>query len=157
MPTLATNKRAHFDYEIISKYEAGLSLQGHEVKSIKTGHVSLKGSYISTRNQKGNNKLPEFYLIKAHIPLYKHAANIDNHDPERPRKLLLKKSEIFHLISKKNEQGLTLIPLKMYTKRSFIKLEFAVAKGKKKHDKRESIKKRELDLKTRTLTKKQLN
>lgn len=152
MPILAINKRANFDYEILTKYEAGLVLLGHEVKSVKTGHISLKGSYI-TLKKSGKNKLPELYLINAHIPLYKHASSTKDYEPTRPRKLLMKKKEIKHLVGKKQEQGLTLVPLKIYTKHSFIKLEFGVGRGKKKYDKREIIKKREVEQKLRTLTK----
>jgi len=154
MPTLAYNKRAKFDYEILDTHEAGLVLYGHEVKSIKTGHVSLKGAYVVLK-QTGKN-LPELYLINTFVPLYKKSSGIENYNPERSRKLLLKKNEIKHLIGKKQEQGLTLVPIKIYTKRSLIKLEFGIGKGKKKIDKRESIKKRELDRKIRTLTKQSL-
>lgn len=159
MPTLAINKRANYDYEIKEKYEAGIMLLGHEVKSVKTGHINLKGSYVTLRQAQGKllrkskKKLPELYLINAHIPLYKHAGTVKNYDPTRPRKLLVKKNEIKHLIGKKQEQGLTLVPLKMYTKRSLVKLGFGIGKGKRKIDKREMIKKREQDRKMRTLTK----
>jgi SsrA-binding protein len=152
---LAVNKRANFDYEILEKYEAGLVLAGHEVKSVKAGNASLRGSYISFKQTKKGG-LPEAFLINTNIPLYKYASGIDDYDPGRERKLLLKKSEIKHLTGKKGEQGLTLVPLKIYTKHSFLKLEFGVGRGKKKHDKREIIKKRELDKKIRTLTKKPL-
>ncbi len=155
MPVLAVNKRANFDYEIQETYEAGLVLLGHEVKSVKTGHVSLKGSYVTLKKNSGKS-LPEAYLTNAHIPLYKHAAKNLSYEPTRPRKLLLKKKEIAYLIGKKDEQGLTLVPLKIYTKRSFIKLEFGVGKGRKKFDKREVIKKRELDRNLRTLTKEKI-
>jgi SsrA-binding protein len=151
MSTLAYNKRANFDYEILDTYEAGLVLFGHEVKSVKTGHVSLKGSYVTIK--KSGNKLPELMLINAHISLYKKASNIINYEPTRPRKLLLKKNEIKHLIGKKDEQGLTLVPIKLYTKHSKIKLEFGIGRGRKKYDKREVIKKRETDRSIRTLTK----
>jgi SsrA-binding protein len=186
MPSLAFNKRANFDYDIQETYEAGLVLLGYEVKSIKTGHVSLKGSYVTFRKVRGKN-LPEAYLINAHIPLYKFAGDRPSYDPLRSRKLLLKKKEIVYLMGKKDEQGLTLVPIKIYTKRSFtprfvqnsdhyqgnqknnksfnrnstgraksggfIKLEFGIGKGRKKYDKREVIKKRELDREVRTLTK----
>jgi len=152
MPVLAVNKRANFDYDIKETYEAGLVLLGHEVKSVKTGHVSLKGGYVTFKKHAGKN-LPEAYLTNAHIPLYKHAGKISNYEPTRPRKLLLKKKEITYLIGKKDEQGLTLVPLKIYTKRSFVKLEFGVGKGRKKFDKREVIKKREFEKQARTLTK----
>ena len=150
MSTLAYNKRASYDYEILEKYEAGLVLLGHEVKSIKTGHISLKGSYVTAKTENGKT---EFYLTNAHIPLYKHASTIIDYDPERPRKLLLSKKEISRLIGKKKEQGLTLVPIKVYTKHSLIKMEFGIGKGKKMIDKRESIKKREMDRSIRTLTK----
>ena len=93
MGVIAVNKRANYDYDIQEKYEAGLVLLGHEVKSIKTGHISLKGSFVTVKNIKGKN-LPELYLINAHIPLYKHAGTVKNYDPYRSRKLLLKKNEI---------------------------------------------------------------
>jgi SsrA-binding protein len=136
MATLAINKRANFDYEILEKYEAGLVLAGHEVKSIKTGHISLKESFVTIHGR-------ELYLTNAHIPPYKHAGNIDDYDPTRPRKLLLKRSEIKHLIGRVRIQGLTLVPIRMYTKRRYLKLEFGLGKGKKEYDKREKIKKRE--------------
>jgi len=152
MPVLARNKKAYFDYEVLQKYEAGLKLLGHEVKSIKDARISLKGSFV-TLKQSEKKRLPELYLINAHVPLYKHAGNIKDYDPYRSRKLLLKKKEIAYLVGKKQEQGLTLIPLKMYTKCSLLKLEFALAKGKKKFDKRENIKKRDLERGQRELLK----
>ena len=152
MPVLAVNKRANFDYDIQETYEAGLVLLGYEVKSIKTGHISLKGSFVTFKKNRGKN-LPEAYLTNAHIPLYKHAGKVPSYDPTGPRKLLLKKKEIAYLLGKKDEQGLTLVPIKIYTKHSFIKLEFGVGKGRKKFDKREVIKKREFDRSLRTLTK----
>jgi len=151
MPVIALNKRAEFDYEIQEKYEAGIVLYGYEVKSVKTGHISLKGSFVTFKKTKA--KLPEAYLTNAHIPLYKHAGKVIAYDPTRSRKLLLKKKEIKYLLGKRQEQGLTLIPLKIYTKRSLIKLEFGVGKGRKKYDKREVIKKREFERQARTLTK----
>ena len=151
MPVLAVNKRANFDYEIRQTFEAGIVLTGQEVKAIKSGQVSLTGSFVTIKSTKG--KLSEVYLTNAHIPLYKYAGNVPGYEPARSRKLLLKKKEIQYLISKTQEQGLTLVPLKIYTKRSLIKIEFAVARGKKKHDKREMIKKREFARQARTLTK----
>ncbi|MFA6047233.1 MAG: SsrA-binding protein SmpB [Parcubacteria group bacterium] len=136
MTTFSINKRAHFDYEILEKYEAGLVLAGHEVKSIKTGHVSLKESFVTIHGE-------ELYLTNAHIPPYKHAGKIADYDPTRPRKLLLKKSEIKHLIGQARTKGLTLVPIRMYTKRRLLKLEFGLGKGKKEYDKRNKIKKRE--------------
>jgi len=136
MSTLAVNKRAHFDYAISDKFEAGLVLSGQEVKSVKTGHISLKGSFVTV---KGN----ELYLTNANIPPYKHAGDIKNYDPTRSRKLLLKKPEIKSLIGKARVSGLTLVPIRVYTKKRFLKLEFGVGKGKKEFDKRENIKERE--------------
>ena len=152
MPTIAVNKRARYDYEILEKYEAGLILLGHEVKSVKSGHVSLKGGFVTIKSIKGR-QWPELYLTNAHISLYKRAGTVKDYEPTRPRQLLLKKSEIKHLIGKRQEKGLTLVPLKIYTKHSLIKLEFGIGRGKKKFDKREIIKKREIDRKIRTLTK----
>jgi len=151
MPVLAFNKRAKFDYDILETYEAGLVLRGHEVKSIKTGHVSLKGAYVTLKA--GEKKLPEAYLLNSHIPPYKQAGRLDGYDPDRSRKLLLKKKQIKYLIGKKQEQGLTLVPIKLYTRKGFIKLEFGIGRGRKKYDKRELIKKREIDRQVRTLTK----
>ena len=143
MPTYAINKRANFDYEILAKFEAGIVLAGYEVKSIKTGHISLKEAFVTLK--KSNKNLPDAYLTNCHIPLYKHAGRLDNYEPTRPRKLLLKKSEIKQLIGKIQEKGLTLVPIRVYNKGSLIKLEFGIGKGKKKIDKREAIKKRETD------------
>jgi SsrA-binding protein len=152
MPTLAVNKRANFDYDISDTYEAGVVLFGYEVKSIKTGHISLKGSFVTVKSVQKNSEL---YLINAHIPLYSKASTIKSYEPTRARKLLLHKNEIKKLIGKKQEQGLTLVPMKVYTKRGLIKLEFGIGRGKKKIDKRETIKKRELDKQIRTLIKTQ--
>ena len=136
MPTLAYNKRANFDYALSDKYEAGLVLTGAEVKSIKTGHLSLKESFVTIKGS-------ELYLTNANIPPYKHAGDIKNYDPTRSRKLLLKKSEIRHLIGKARTQGLTLVPVRVYTKKRLLKLEFGIGKGKKKFEKRQTIAKRE--------------
>ena len=136
MGTLATNKRAHFDYLLTDKYEAGLVLSGQEVKSIKLGHISLKESFVTVKGK-------ELYLTNAHVTPYKQAGELKNYEPTQPRKLLLKKSEIKHLTGKVRIQGLTLVPIRVYTKRRLLKLEFGLGKGKKKYDKREDIAKRE--------------
>ena len=138
MKVLAENRKARFDYEILEKFEAGLVLIGQEVKAIRTGRMSLKGSYVVF-------KWEEPYLIGANIPPYQPKNALPDYDPERSRKLLLNKSEIKHLLGKTKEKGLTLIPLKVYTKYAKIKLEFGIGKGKKKPDKREQIKKRDTD------------
>lgn len=154
MKILAINKKASFDYQILETYEAGIVLLGHEVKSVKLGQANLKASYISFKtNKKGKS---EAYLIKAYIPLYKPAGVKDDYDTERSRKVLLKDKEIDYLTIKKQEKGLTIIPIKLYTKGSFIKLELAVVKGKKKFDKREDLKNRDVDRHLRTLTKQRL-
>ena len=138
MKLLAENKKAYWNYEILEKFEAGISLLGQEVKSIKTGRINLAGSYVVLREK-------EVYLIGANIPPYQPKNAPADYDPERSRKLLLRKSEIKHLIGKTKEKGLTLIPLKVYTKRGKIKLEFGIAKGRRKIDKRNLIKKREAE------------
>jgi SsrA-binding protein len=150
MPQLAINKKANFDYEVQDKYEAGLVLFGHEVKAVRAGQVSLKGSFITIRTNNGHSEL---YLVNCQISPYKSAGNMPEYNQMRERKLLLKRQEIDHLLGKKLTEGLTLIPLKIYTNHSFLKLEFAVAKGKKKYDKRETIKKRDIDRRLRSLTK----
>ncbi len=142
MAILAINKSARYDYEILDHFEAGLVLSGQEVKSVKTGHISLKGSFVTIKGA-------ELYLTNATIPPYKHAGEMKNYDPTRPRKLLLKKSEIKKLIGRTRTEGLTLVPKKVYTKKRLLKLEFALAKGKKQFDKRETIKKRESQRRSR--------
>lgn len=151
MPDLAQNRKASFDYELLEKYEAGLVLFGHEVKAVRAGQISLKGTYISIRTTGGKTEL---YLIGCQISPYKQAGPMLSYNQTRERKLLLKKEEIKKLLGKKKTEGLTLIPLKIYTNHSFLKLEFAIARGKKKYDKRESIKKRDIDRQLRSLTKK---
>jgi SsrA-binding protein len=143
MPTLAINKRANFDYDISDTYEAGMVLYGHEVKSIKTGHISLKGAFVTIK--RSSRKSPQFFLTNSFVPPYIHASQIDNYDPNRSRQLLINKKEIKYLIGKTGEQGLTLVPIKIYTKRSLIKLAFGIGKGKKKFDKREDIKKKDVE------------
>lgn len=129
------NKKATYEYQIIEKYEAGIMLVGTEVKSLRQGKCSIHEGYIINQ---GN----ELFLKNVNIPHYKHG-NINNHDPLRMRKLLLHKKEISALIRSIKEKGTTVIPLKLYFKDSLIKLEIAVGKGKKLHDKRESIKERD--------------
>lgn len=136
MSVIAINKKAPFDYEILEKYEAGLVLTGSEVKSVKSGKISLKESFVTVKGS-------ELYLTNANIHKYEFAGKLTSYDPTRSRKLLLKKSEIKSLIGKVRTQGLTLVPLRVYTKRRLVKLEFALGKGKKAFDKRSSIAKRE--------------
>ncbi len=142
MAVITINKRANFDYEILENFEAGIVLSGQEVKSTKTGHISLVGSYVIIRDT-------EAWLVGAHISPYKMAGHLPGYDPTRSRKLLLHKKELLSLVGKIKQKGLTLVPLKVYTKKGKIKLEFGLARGKKKYEKRESIKKREIEKKMR--------
>lgn len=135
MSTLAKNKKAYFDYEILETYEAGIVLQGFEVKSVRIGHVSLKGAYVTIKDN-------EAYLLNAHISPYQPKNMPRDYDPTRSRKLLLKRSEINTLIGKSKSQGLTILPTSVYTKKGKVKIEIGVGKGKKKHEKRELLKKK---------------
>ena len=137
MNILSENKKAYFDYQILDKFEAGIALQGQEVKSLRTRGVSLAGSYVVIRDE-------ELFWVGATIHPYQPKNSPADYEPGRSRKLLLKKIEIKSLLGKIREKGLTLIPLKVYTKNAKIKLEFGIAKGKKKSDKREAIRKREV-------------
>jgi SsrA-binding protein len=137
MKIIATNRRAKFDYELKEKFEAGLVLTGSEVKSIKAGHIDLKGSYISFRGQ-------EAYLVKAHVSPYKQAMNLDSYDPESERKLLLHKSELNRIIEDSKSQHLTIVPTAIGLSRGRIKLEIALARGKKLYDKREDKKRKSM-------------
>jgi SsrA-binding protein len=131
---ITVNKRARFDYHINETLEAGLALQGTEVKSLRAGRVSLKDAYADIQNG-------EVFLVHAHIDQYDQG-NRFNHDPERPRKLLLHRQEIRRLLGKTQERGLTLIPTRMYFTRGKAKIELGLAKGKKQYDKREDLKRR---------------
>lgn len=138
MKVYSENRKADYDYEILEKFEAGLVLLGTEVKSIKAGHISLAGSYVVINNL-------EPYLIGAKISPYQPKNTPEGYNPERQRKLLLNKKEINYLSGRAKERGFSLIPLKIYAKDGKIKLEFGLAKGKKKYDKKEKIKKRDID------------
>jgi SsrA-binding protein len=131
---IVLNKRARFDYEISETLEAGLVLQGTEVKSLRDGRVSLQDAYADVQNG-------EVFLLNAHINPYDYG-NRFNHEPERPRKLLLHKREIKRLIGKTQERGLTLIPTRMYFTHGKAKIELGLAKGKKQYDKRQELKRR---------------
>ncbi len=142
MKSFAYNKRARFDYQILETLEAGISLKGFEVKAIRANNVSLKGAYVVIQNT-GGRKTPEAWLINMHVAEYKMASIPQGYEPTHSRKLLLHKKEITYLIGKQREKGLTLVPISLYTKGGRIKLEFGVGRGKKRLDKRESIKERE--------------
>lgn len=136
--SLAGNKKALFDYEILEKFQAGLVLTGQEVKSVKAGHMSLKGTYVTFHNG-------DAYLTNANISKYPQAGNLPDYEPTASRRLLLRKREIRYLQGKLAEKGLTIVPLSVYTKNRFIKVEIAVGRGKKQYDKRETIKKRDTE------------
>lgn len=130
------NRKARHDYEILETYEAGIVLKGTEVKALREGRANIKDSYAKIRNG-------EIFLINSHISPYSYG-NVNNHDPERERKLLMHKREIMKLLGKVKERGYTLVPLSIYfDKNNRAKVELALAKGKSKYDKREAIKKRD--------------
>ena len=138
MTTYVDNRKAHFNYEIEETFEAGIELLGFEVKAIKAGQGSLLSSFCIIRGG-------EAFVVGMHIPPYQKA-NVDkNYDPDRVRRLLLSKKEIIKLSDAEGTKGLTLIPVSLYSKGRRIKVAIAIAKGKKTHDKRESIKKRDVE------------
>ncbi len=138
MQILAENKKALFNYTILKKFQAGIVLNGFEVKSIKGKKMSLLGSFVYIQQ----SPLGAF-LVGSHVPAYQPANTPKDYNPDRSRKLLLNKKELRELIGKSKEKGLTIIPLQVYTDRSKIKVAIGVAKGKRKTDKRETIKKRD--------------
>ena len=135
--SLAQNKKATFDYEILEKFTAGIELLGTEVKSIRGGQGKLEGAYVVIRGK-------EAFLVGASIPAFQKKNVKASYEPERARKLLLTQKEIAELEQKSEKQGLTIVPLKLYNKGRNLKLEIAIARGKKKQDKRESIKERDV-------------
>ncbi|MGE4318650.1 MAG: SsrA-binding protein SmpB [Deferribacterales bacterium] len=136
MSTFAKNKKAFFDYEILETFETGIVLQGTEVKSVKAGKISLKESFVKILAN-------EVWLVNSHIAEYEQG-NRNNHNPTRSRKLLMRRKDIDRLIGKIKEAGLTLVPISVYQKGRLVKVEIALAKGKKAHDKRNTIKERDL-------------
>ena len=134
----AHNKKASFNYELLDKYEGGLSLLGIEVKSVKDKRANLDGAYVIVRGD-------EIFLVGASIPPYQVNNTPKDYDPERPRKILVTKKEIKKLTEIDSKKGLTIVPISLYNKGNKIKLEFAIGRGKKKPDKRETIKRRESD------------
>lgn len=138
MAHYAENRKAKFDYEILEKYEAGIELLGSEVKSVRAGRMSLDGAFVIIRGG-------EAYLINANIPLYQPNNKSSEHDPLRNKKLLLTKKEIDFLTGSGKNKSLTIVPISVYNKGRKVKVEIVLARGKKKFDKRETIKKRETD------------
>jgi SsrA-binding protein len=136
MTTYLSHKKAHFDYEVLETYEAGISLYGHEVKSIRANRGKLEGGFVIIRGG-------EAFLVGVNINPYQPKNIPKSYDPERARKLLLTKKQLLEIEQKTETQGLTAIPLKLYSNGRHVKLEVAVVKGKRKHDKRETIKERD--------------
>lgn len=135
--TVADNKRARFDYHLEDKFEAGLVLTGTEVKSLRHGQCMIAESHVAEKDG-------ELHLLNAHIPEYQQASQLLQHEPRRPRKLLLKKREVDKLMGAVNREGYTIVPLRIFfNNKGLAKLEVALAKGKKQHDKRETEKKRD--------------
>ncbi len=134
MPSFAKNKKAYHDYEVLETYEAGIVLSGDEVKSIRDNQANLKGGFVDTLEG-------EAYLNEAHISRYKNSS-ANSFDPTRKRKLILHKKEIASIAQAIHEKGVTTIPLNLYSKGGLIKLKIGICRGKKLHDKRETLKKR---------------
>ncbi|HCX27682.1 MAG TPA: SsrA-binding protein [Candidatus Portnoybacteria bacterium] len=136
------NRQAGYEYEFLQKYEAGLVLAGHEVKSIRNSHISLQGAYVVIRGE-------EAWLLNANIPPYQPQNTPPSYDPTRTRKLLLHKNEIRTLLGQTQRTGLTLVPIRVYNRTGKIKLEFVLARGKREFDKRAKITRRESDRRIR--------
>lgn len=136
MANLASNRKAHFKYEVLDRYQAGIELFGYEVKAVKAGRVTLDGARVIVRGG-------EAYLVGVNVAPYQAGNLPEGYDATRTRRLLLKKAEIAALLAELEKKGLTAVPLSMYDKSGIIKVEVAVARGKKLHDRRASIKKRE--------------
>lgn len=143
--TVATNRKAYHDYEVLDTFETGIVLTGTEIKSVRAGRVNLRDSYATVRQG-------EVWLINAHIAPYSHGQR-QNHEPRRDRKLLLHRLEINRIIGKVQEKGWTMVPLRMYLKDSLAKVELAMVRGKRQYDKRAAIAKRDLDLEMRRAVK----
>ena len=137
---VATNRKAGFEYFLLERFEAGLSLRGSEIKSIRSGQISLAEAYVQVDGQ-------DAFLIEAHIAPYEQA-NRFNHDPKRPRRLLLHKKELRELWDAVRQKGMTIVPTRIYLKDGRAKLEIAIAKGKKLHDKRDAIARRDAQRET---------
>ncbi|MCC7404358.1 MAG: SsrA-binding protein SmpB [Bdellovibrionales bacterium] len=133
---IADNRKARFDYDILDTYEAGIVLMGSEVKALRAGQCTLKDAYVAFQGH-------EAFLQNSHIPIYK-PSSYNNHHPERLRKLLLHEEELNKIAAAIQEKGLSCVPLKIYFKRGKVKVELGLGRGKKKHDKRDSIKKRDV-------------
>jgi SsrA-binding protein len=144
MTTFAENRQARFNYEILEHFSAGLELSGTEVKSVREGKVSLVGSHIGIRGK-------EAFLFGANIPPYQPKNAPKEYDPVRPRKLLISKSEVEKLEKAEGTKGLTVVPISVYNKGRFLKIDIAIGRGKKSFDKRQTIKKRDIERDLRNL------
>jgi SsrA-binding protein len=133
---VSDNRQARFEYEILETFEAGIELVGTEIKSIRDGKVNLRDGFALIRGG-------EVWLMNVHISPHNTASNFFNHEPRRNRKLLLNRKEIRKLIGQVEQQGLTLVPLKMILKRGWVKVDLALGKGKKLHDKRDTVRRRD--------------
>jgi len=136
MPTLLDNKKVHFNYEILERFQAGIELAGHEVKALREKLGALDGSYVTIRGG-------EAYLINSFIPPYQVNNTEESYDPRRNRRLLLTKKEILRLSEVEHQAGLTIVPISVYNNKRWIKVEIAIVRGKREFDKRETIKKRD--------------
>ncbi len=139
--TITVNRRARYDYEVMESVEAGLVLTGTEIKAIREGRVSLSDSYGKPENG-------EMWLVNLHIAQYS-AGSRENHDPTRPRKLLLRKDQITRLTKMVSERGLTLVPLRLYIKKHYAKVELGLGRGRKRYDKRRAIVERDREREAR--------
>lgn len=146
---IINNRNAFFEYHILDKYEAGIALQGTEVKSVMLGRIQLKESYVAVKDN-------EVWLFNAHISPYSHG-NRQNHEPLRTRKLLLHRREIEKIEKETTQKGMTLVVTRVYWKNGRIKFEIGVAKGKKLYDKREDLKSKTIDRETKTQMKERLS
>ncbi len=142
MTTYAQNRKARFNYEILETFEAGIELLGFEVKSIKAGHGLFDGAHVTVRGG-------EAFVINLSIPPYQQNNVPGGYEPRRMRRLLLKKKELHHLASQEEQRGLTIVPLSLYGNKSKIKIEIAIVRGKKNHDKKEVLKSRDIDREVR--------
>jgi SsrA-binding protein len=138
MTKFADNSKVRFDYEILDHMTAGLELMGSEVKSIRQGKISLAGAFVAVRGK-------EAYLLNANIEPYQPKNILGEYDPMRPRKLLVSKNELENLVNAEESRGLTIVPISVYNKGRFIKIDIGIARGKKKFDKRQAIKKRDVE------------
>lgn len=138
MSSYLENSKARFDYEVLERFDAGIELFGYEVKSVRAGHGSIVGAYVIVRGS-------EVFIVGMRVDPYQVGNTPPDYDPERTRRLLVTKKEIAELVEAEAKKGLTLVPLSLYNKGGKIKVSFAIARGKKNYDKRETIKKRETD------------